>query len=453
MILILTSSYPAFPDDYRGAFVQRMASAISNHGIGVHVIAPFPADLPVGIAARDIRTRDETDAAASDRLVPPRLTTPAPDLSDVPQREGWVRHFADVERISAPNPAEGSRRTIYFGRRGDRLPYGTLYGGDGMVNNLACRPLNLHHLLPSLAHMRRVLLEQAGDAELVMAHWLLPAGLVAAWSRSAYRRPVWVVCHSGGVHAFGWLPGPFRRWAAGVFERGCDLISFTTPALRDRFLHLAGPTQASKLRDRCRILPMGVETAAFAGVGPDPGGPVSVVARLDRLKGIDRLLLAAASLRQPCRLRIAGGGPWRPRLQRLAARLGIDASFLGEIPVGRVPQVLDGSSLAVLPSRRLADGRSEGLPVFALEALASGLPLLTTDSWDMPDTLRSLPGVFRIASGQRQLARGLREALQYARAPHPEEESTRRRAASDFDWSRIGEQAARWIRSLVERSR
>jgi glycosyltransferase involved in cell wall biosynthesis len=264
----------------------------------------------------------------------------------------------------------------------------------------------------------------------------LPFGLLAAHSRPEHGRPVWIVCHSGGVHLFASLPMPIRRRIGAVLVAGCELLSFVTPGLRSRFLKAVGP-HADILAPRCQILPMGVKTQAFEAVRPDPDGPITVVARLTRLKGVDQLLRAAPRGR---RLRLIGDGPERARLVRLGRKLGLRLETLGEVEPSRIPELLDGCALAVIPSRRLRTGRSEGLPTFALEALAAGLPLLTTTTWDMPTNLTTLKGVFRVADSIGGLGLGLERGLAYAKVRHPEDEAARRAAARAFDWLRIGEQ-------------
>src|SRR5436305_419966 len=83
---------------------------------------------------------------------------------------------------------------------------------------------------------------------------------------------------------------------------------------------------------------------------------------------------AAGGAGNPLSLWIAGDGPERAALQRQASRLGITphVQFLGELSHDRIPAFLWGLDLFVNPSR------AESFGVAALEAAASGLPVVAS---------------------------------------------------------------------------
>ncbi|MBI4571470.1 MAG: glycosyltransferase, partial [Chloroflexi bacterium] len=138
------------------------------------------------------------------------------------------------------------------------------------------------------------------------------------------------------------------------------------------------------------VIPYGVDLAHFRPAARNGVRPaeivVGAVARLSIEKGLDVLLRAAAKLVTgglPLRVVLAGDGPRRRQLERLAARLGIAArvEFLGEVPHERVPEVLAGFDIFALPSR------AEGFGVAALEAQAMELPVAGSDVHGIPDTV------------------------------------------------------------------
>jgi glycosyltransferase involved in cell wall biosynthesis len=417
-LLVLTSSYPAHADDYRGRFVARLSAGLGAQlGHRVQVLTPRPPPSPVG----------------APRPEPPRPT----DRSDV--------------------------TVTYVGRgpHGD-LPFGRLYGGSGIPDNLRRQPLEVRHLLSSLRATREALRRHTRGHNgsrapaAIVAHWLFPFGLLAVLEKPHHRRPVWVVCHSGGVRLLARLPAPVRRWVGGQLASRCDLLTFVSAELRDELLASVGRRAAAVLRVRSAILPMGVDVGDFAAVTPGAGPSalrVVCVGRLVPVKGLDRLLGALAELDGRWRrgmLELIGDGPERPRLARLARRLGVDVRFWGEVPPRRLPYLLNGAALAVLPSRRLASGRREGMPVWALESLAAGLPLVcASDGWAVPPSLAIVPGVFLAASGRRSLSRALSQALDHARAGSSEAMVERRRAVDPFDWGRINARAAELARRYL----
>jgi glycosyltransferase involved in cell wall biosynthesis len=98
-------------------------------------------------------------------------------------------------------------------------------------------------------------------------------------------------------------------------------------------------------------------------------------ARLASDKGLEYLIQAAANF--PCverryRVVIAGDGPLRPRLERLARSLGVGdrVVFLGYRE--DVADLLAACDLVVLPSLR------EGLSMALLDAMAAGKPIVAT---------------------------------------------------------------------------
>jgi glycosyltransferase involved in cell wall biosynthesis len=138
------------------------------------------------------------------------------------------------------------------------------------------------------------------------------------------------------------------------------------------------------------VVPYGVDLARFRPVARADAGAgnvaVGAVARLSREKGLDLLLRAAARVVQdgtPLRVVLAGDGPERDRLVRLAARLGIAdrVDFRGEVPHDQVPGVLAGLDVFVMPSR------AEGFGVAALEAQAMEVPVVASGVHGIPDVI------------------------------------------------------------------
>ena len=118
---------------------------------------------------------------------------------------------------------------------------------------------------------------------------------------------------------------------------------------------------------------------------PEPGAPLRVLAvgRLVEKKGHETLLLAAALLRDrglEFTVRLAGEGPEWPRLQRLVheLRLGDRLVFLGPLTESEVQEEYERADVFALPCRKLANGDQDGLPNVILEAMAHGLPVLST---------------------------------------------------------------------------
>ncbi len=163
---------------------------------------------------------------------------------------------------------------------------------------------------------------------------------------------------------------------------------------------------------------------------------VLTCARLDEQKGIDVLLRAVPSLPE-AQFVLAGEGPERERLERLAAELGIAdrVSFLGAR--GDVPELLAACDVVALPSRY------EGASLAVLEAMAAGRPLLTS----------AIPGTVELVSDGdtallappgdvAALAAGLRRLLDDPQLREALGRRARERAAAEFSTTVMGERVA-----------
>src|SRR5262245_10326321 len=110
---------------------------------------------------------------------------------------------------------------------------------------------------------------------------------------------------------------------------------------------------------------------------------VLLVARLVEKKGVDQLIRAAALLRArgaECVVRIAGEGPEWARLQRLAHELRVAdrVTFLGPLMESEVRAEYRRASVFALPCQLRPNGDRDGLPNVLLEAMARGLPVVST---------------------------------------------------------------------------
>lgn len=107
--------------------------------------------------------------------------------------------------------------------------------------------------------------------------------------------------------------------------------------------------------------------------------------RLVPLKGIDVLLHATRLLRGEVRLTILGDGPEKPRLQQLAATLGIagSVSFPGAVPFAEVMRAYDDHHILVLASN------SEGWPKAVTEAMCHGVVCIASDEGLLPWMLQN----------------------------------------------------------------
>jgi rhamnosyl/mannosyltransferase len=156
--------------------------------------------------------------------------------------------------------------------------------------------------------------------------------------------------------------------------RGASFVLATSPNYANSSPYLRA------VADRVRIVPLGVAAERFTPrQGPRPPGPVSIlfVGQLRHYKGVEDLLRAVSLLRSDVRLLIAGDGPMRAEWETLQRELNLTkcSAFLGRVPDEDLPALYQAADIFVLP----ANSRAESFGTVLLEAMASGLPCVTTE--------------------------------------------------------------------------
>jgi glycosyltransferase involved in cell wall biosynthesis len=157
--------------------------------------------------------------------------------------------------------------------------------------------------------------------------------------------------------------------------------------------YMAAALQASWLADgrSIRLLRNPAEPTGALWHGRD--GHLLYVGRLSTEKGVDDLVRWSAQL--GLRLVVAGDGPQRPALERLAAGTDADVTFLGHVRGEELLAPRLGALAQVVPSTW-----PENAPLAALEAAVDGIPLVVSDRGGLPEIvdLGARAGVLRTRS-------------------------------------------------------
>jgi len=139
---------------------------------------------------------------------------------------------------------------------------------------------------------------------------------------------------------------------------------------------------------------------------------IGFAGRLVEEKGVHVLLRALAGMEGDWQARILGTGPWRTRLEKLAADLGIAGrvAFEQHIPSSQLPAFYRELDVLVLPSITKPNWKEQFGRVL-IEAMACGVPVIGSDCGEIPNVIGDGGIVF--AEGN---AAALREALEKLRA-------------------------------------
>lgn len=178
-----------------------------------------------------------------------------------------------------------------------------------------------------------------------------------------------------------------------------DIVACISHFARSQGMLHADPADWPKLR----IVHCAVDPTLYARTGPaaNPHGPVRLVfvGRLAPEKGV-RVLLEA--LGQACakgadlRLTVIGDGPDRATLEAMAAPFGETVRFTGYQSQDEVAAHLAQGDIFVLPSF------AEGVPVVLMEAMASGLPVITTRIAGIPELVEDGRSGLIVAPGDAE---------------------------------------------------
>ena len=314
--LVLTTSYPVRPGHLGGRFVADLLRELGGTGWEFDVVLP------------------SWEGA---------VTEPAPN----------VRLF----------PASGLADAVSRG----------LAHGRGIPETLSARPWRWISSPGLVAALAREAARQLARREyaLVWSHWLLPGGVAGACVAGG-RVPHVATAHGGDVHLLEqWsrLPGAGAFWNR-VWSRTTLTAPVRHTAERLRSV-LAGREVVAA------PLPSGTRRERRDGSDPDPSG-LLYLGRLEPVKGPDLLVDAYRRLctRAGTTLTLAGTGSLESKLRRAALGSSSPIRLSGPVEGDDKRRLLQAATALVLPSRRLADGRGEGFPHAAMEALVQGLPVV-----------------------------------------------------------------------------
>ena len=201
-----------------------------------------------------------------------------------------------------------------------------------------------------------------------------PVGEAANLLLGRARRTV-ISYQSDVVRQRGWL----RLYQPLLWRvlRRADCLLASTPN------YAATSPYLSQLRDKVKVIPLGIELTPF--LQPSPlaqkirakyGGPLLLfVGRLRYYKGLDWLIRAMPRI--PATLLVVGTGPMEAAWRALAAESGAQdrVVFVGDAPDEDLPGYYQACDIFVLP----ASERSEAYGLVQLEAMASARPVVCTE--------------------------------------------------------------------------
>jgi glycosyltransferase involved in cell wall biosynthesis len=389
-VVMVTTSYPRFPGDGIGSFMEPIARSVAARGHEVHLVAPWHPAIRRGANEHGI----------------------------------WFHfyRYAPVPSLNVFGYSGGLRADTALKRAAwVALPF-ALAAGWRLARRVARR----------------------ARATVLHAHWVIPNGVMAALAAGG--RPLVVSLHGSDVFVAEqhWLAG---RAARAVFARA-GWVTACSDDLRDRAIALGARPSGIE------TLPYGIDATRFrpdeatrAAVRAELGiadAPLVVSAgRLVPKKGFEFLIDAVQRLRADrptLRLAIAGDGDLGAVLAGRAASARGAVLLLGNRTQDEVARLVAAADVIVVPSVRDDAGNVDGLPNFALEALASATPVVATRAGGLPSVIEDhRTGRLVPERDATALADAIGALLADPAGARALGAAGRDRVVRDFGWAQVGE--------------
>ncbi|MFV1983696.1 MAG: glycosyltransferase family 4 protein [Thiohalomonadales bacterium] len=205
--------------------------------------------------------------------------------------------------------------------------------------------------------------------------------------------PTDIAMYAAALHGVSFS---FISHANDLFERGWLLkekvsrakFAVTISEFNKKFL-----IDKSADEEKINVIHCGVDTASFSDRGDTKFSNPPVLGALGRMvekKGFDVLIEACAILKKNdvvFKLQIAGGGPLKQELENLANKMNLTGyiDFIDSISHEKVPHWIKSLDIFVLPCKKDKHGDMDGIPVVLMEAMLSGVPVITTRLSGIPE--------------------------------------------------------------------
>lgn len=389
VVVMVTTSYPRFPGDSVGTFMEPIARSMAARGHEVHVVAPWH-----------------------------------PLVSRAAEEDGIRFHFYRYAPIRSLN---------VFGYAAAMRADVSLRGAAYLAAPLA--------LAAGWREARRV--AHRHRATIMHGHWVIPGGITAA--AAAPSLPLVVSLHGSDVFVAERF-GPAKIAARRTFRRA-GFVTACSDDLARRAIGLGAD------RGRIETVPYGVDVERFhpdravraerrreLKIGDRV--PLCVAAgRLVRKKGFEYVIDALADVPGAV-LAIAGDGTLREELERRSETAGVSERirFLGNLSQDRVGEYFAAADVICAPSVRDDSGNVDGLPNVVLEAMASATPLITTAAGGISAVVEDgRTAVIVPERDARAIASAMRMILENPARAHTIGTSARGAVQQSFGWNRVAE--------------
>lgn len=252
-------------------------------------------------------------------------------------------------------------RYKYFPER-----YESLIGEGGILPRIKQNPVRILQI-PFLLFAQYIAVKkivQKCNVRLIHAQWFFPQAPIAMLIANKGSIRFGVTSHGSDINQ---LKSPIFQKIYQKVIRKADFITAVSESLADKIQQLES-TEVS-------VIPMGINQGFFeVRRSKVDSQSIISVGRLDRQKGFQDVIKALPEIPK-YHYTIIGEGSDRKFFEELAKKHGVqDRVYLvGSKTPGEIMQLYQTAGLFILPSR------TEGFGLSVVEAMASGIPVITSD--------------------------------------------------------------------------
>ncbi|MBW2465876.1 MAG: glycosyltransferase [Deltaproteobacteria bacterium] len=388
-LLVLTSTFPRWPNDTDPPFVFELAKRLTGH---------FKVTV---------------------------LTPKYPGAARMETMSGLQVH-----------------RFRYFFRK-----YETLAGSEGILPTLKKKPF--FYLLVPLFLIGELwaLLEiiRRTKPDIIHAHWILPQGLIAAIAQKLTGVPYILTVHGGDIYG---IKGKFSTILKGFALHNAKYATVVSKDIEKRIKQTFGeniPTEVISMGVSSQLFHPDKKSSSLRDSLKMSGPFLLFVGRLTEKKGTRYLIEAMPAVLKKfpeSKLLIIGTGELAKELIRLSESLGLQDKviFIGAIPNRELPEYFATADIFIGPSIQAKGGDTEGFGLTFVEASMSGCIVVASDVGGISDIIKDGKTGFLVkekdpAAIAETLCTIINQIDNYSEMKN----AARREMLSRFDWQVIAE--------------
>lgn len=221
--------------------------------------------------------------------------------------------------------------------------------------------------------------------DLVHSHWLIPQGIIQAF----FKKPYLVTGHGADVTSLN--KGVVKYLKLRCLKKAKS-ITLVSNQLREELLRVDA-FNLQNIKEKIKVVSMGVNIKDFGEnyrienfFNQGNSKVVLFVGRLAEKKGVSYLIEAMRNV--DAILIIVGDGPLREQLKNQSLEYKEKVVFLGPKSHEDLKNIYASADIFVAPSITAKDGDKEGFGLVILEAMASGLPVVGSNSGGIPTIIK-----------------------------------------------------------------